>query len=178
MNKQELRRVVKAVRKGYTEKKFKDLSENICKNLFNSKLYYDAKTILCYKAKSGEINTDIIIKSALSHGKRVGLPVCVGNEMHFFEIKKNSKLILSKMGILEPDTKKCKKILDFEDTLCVIPCLCADRYGHRLGYGGGFYDRFLKDFEGTKAVLCPKELVYSKIPYESYDISADYIISE
>ncbi len=178
MNKTELRNYVKAIRKDFSPQKFENLSKSICKNLLNSQIYYDCTTLLCYKAKSGEINTDLIIKTALSDGKRVALPVCVGNEMHFYEIKKNTKLIKSSFGVLEPDTQKCKRLNAFSDSLCVIPCLCADLYGHRLGYGGGFYDRFLAEYEGTKAVLCPKELVFSGIPHEGFDIPADYVISE
>ena len=67
-----------------------------------------------------------------------------------------------------------KSLIDF----AVIPALACDETGCRLGYGGGFYDRFLKDFEGVTAVCIPKNLIVKTIFPEKYDIKADIIITE
>lgn len=177
MNKSELRKAVKAVRSNISDDELLRVSGIIAENFLKSDLYLNSKTVFCYKSKKSEICTDKIISKALKDGKRVCLPKCSGTDMTFYEISKGSRLVMGKFGIEEPDNA-CKPVSSFEASVCVIPCLCCDTYGHRLGYGGGFYDRFLEHFTGIKAVLCPKRLIFNKIPFDDYDIAADYIISE
>ncbi len=178
MNKSEFRELVRAIRKKISNEELRQISNKIAENLLNSDDYLQCTTVLCYKSKEREIATDVIIAKAFKDGKRVALPKCEGKNLAFYEIKKNSKLIIGDFGIQEPDVKTCNKIIYFDKTLCILPCLCADIYGHRLGYGGGYYDRFLEHYTGKKAVLCPSFLVFNKIPFEDFDIAADLIISE
>lgn len=178
INKTELREFVRAIRKKISNEKLKNISEKIAINFLNSDAYKRSTTILCYKSKEREVATDAIISQALKDRKRVALPKCEGRDIVFYEIKNSTKLVKGDFGILEPDSTLCKEVDDFSDSLCVLPCMCCDVYGYRLGYGGGFYDRFLEHFTGKKVVLCPRELVFSSIPHETFDISADWIISE
>ena len=62
--------------------------------------------------------------------------------------------------------------------LIIVPALCCDKNGYRLGYGGGYYDRFLKDYKGIKVVCLPKQLIFDTIYHEVHDIKMDYIITE
>ena len=93
------------------------------------------------------------------------------------EIHSMDDLAPGKYGILEPvDT--CEKISPKEIDLALIPCLSCGRDGHRLGYGGGYYDRYLNQVKGTLAVLCRRALMCDEIPTEDHDKNMDFVICE
>lgn len=80
-------------------------------------------------------------------------------------------------GILEPDDA-CAAIIPDERTLCVCPCLCCDMDGYRLGFGGGYYDRFLSGFSGVKAALCYGDSVLPSLQKDEFDIPMDVIVTD
>lgn len=147
-------------------------------NIFSMDEYKNASTIFLFVGTHNEINTSVIIERALNDGKVVGVPKCVKlGLMNVHQVRSLEELTEGKYGIKEP--KSTAKIINPEEIdLAFIPCLSCNEKGHRLGYGGGFYDKYLKNTNFTKAVLCRKELMYEDIPTGIYDVSMDIVINE
>lgn len=141
-------------------------------------IYQKAKTIFCFVGTENEINTKPILEDIFKRGKRVGVPKCTGQGMmEVYEIHSMDDLAPGKYGILEPvDT--CEKISPKEIDLALIPCLSCSRDGRRLGYGGGYYDRYLNQVKGTLAVLCRTALMCDELPTEDHDKNMDFVICE
>lgn len=176
--KNELRRKYRELRKSIDNKNQKDF--DICLNFLNSDLYKNSKQILCFSSLDGEISTDLIISQTLKDGKALALPACTdgcGN-MRFYKVKSIDELISGYFGIKEPDTEKCPLICDFSSSVCVVPAFCFDKSGFRLGYGKGYYDKFLKKFTSASVGLCYNDFIEEKLPADEYDVPVDYIITQ
>jgi len=157
----------------------RSLDVEIASRLLCSMEYMLAKTILTYVAKSTEIETRDIICAALTLGKRVAVPKCEGQGvMKFYLINSLGDLKAGFRDIMEPDTDKCRELSDFSDSLCIVPGLSFDPQGQRLGFGGGYYDRFLMDYKGTTAGLCYSSFIKWDLPAEQHDIPVDILITE
>ena len=151
------------------------LDAEIQTRLIISPEYRAADAVLVYMARPTEISTSMIIHAALANNKIVALPVCTENSgMIFRQIGDISELRPGRFGILEPDDS-CPEYKADENTLCVCPALCCDMRGYRLGFGGGYYDRFLADFKGRKAALCYSDGFIPSIDTDEYDIGMDAI---
>ena len=176
--KSELRRFYREKRKNLTDKENKD--KLICEGFLKSELYKNAQTLLCYAALKGEINTDSIIEKALKDGKRVALPRCsdLDGNMDFYYVNSLLDLADGSFGIREPDVDVCEKVKDFSDSVCLVPALAFDKSGHRLGYGKGYYDRFIKKFIIISVGLCYNEFLSDTLPVEKHDEAVDYIATE
>nr|WP_316624924.1 5-formyltetrahydrofolate cyclo-ligase [uncultured Ruminococcus sp.] len=153
----------------------KTMDEEIQTRLIISREYRSCDTVLIYMAQPKEIATSMIIRAALANNKRVGLPVCLDDgRMEFRRIYSLSQLHPGRFNISEPDDS-CEVIVPDERTLCVCPCLCCDLHGSRLGYGGGYYDRYLASFPGCAAALCYSDSVIPSIESEDFDIKMNVI---
>lgn len=140
--------------------------------------YRAADTILLYMARPTEIATSLMLHAAFANHKKVALPVCMEQgHMIFRRIDSLSDVAPGRFGILEP-TAQCEEITPDEHTLCVCPALCCDMRGYRLGFGGGYYDRYLADFPGVKAALCYADSMIPKIGEEPFDIKMDVILTD
>ena len=142
--KNDLRRQFKAKRANIAHKAEKD--RLICAHFLSSALYKNAEQILCYSSMGSEPDTFDIIRCAMEDGKKLLLPRCEdkNGNMNFYLIKDVSDLVTGTFGIKEPDIKKCEPVFEFMNALCVVPGLTFDKKGYRLGYGKGYYDRFLE----------------------------------
>lgn len=132
-----------------------------------------ASAVFTYASTNIEADTRQIIEYCLKRGIRTALPVSGESELAFYFIKSADELRRGKFNIDEPP-------LDFpaiadEKTLCIVPALCADGNGARLGYGKGYYDRFLSGFVGTSVILCYKDFKRD-VPVEPHDYKADLTI--
>ncbi len=139
--------------------------------------YRACNTVLTYVSTSDEIDTFGIINAAFANKKRVAVPVT--NEdfsLSFYYIDSIKELKVGKFNILEPQ-KRDAPVTDFSDSICVIPALCCDISGNRIGYGKGCYDRFLKDYQGEKICLCYADNIYPSIDVDYTDIKVDAIVS-
>lgn len=176
--KKELRKELKAKRKNIEKKAQSD--EFIRENLICSDLYLEAKQVLFYAALDDEINIDECIIDALMLGKKAALPVCTDEDgnMDFYYINSMDDLKSGFFGVREPDINKCKKVTDFSVSICVVPAIAYDKSGYRLGYGKGYYDRFLKNNSLISVGLCYNELIEDNLPVDEYDISVNYIITQ
>lgn len=152
----------------------------ICDNLICSDIYLNAKIVLFYAALNDEINVDSCIQDALMLGKKVALPVCLdgSGNMEFYYINSLNDLKTGFFGVREPDVSKCSICRDFDGSLCVVPAVAYDKNGYRLGYGKGYYDRFLENFSSLSVGLCYNEMVNDELPAGDYDLPVNYIITQ
>ena len=132
-----------------------------------------AGAVFTYASTDIEVDTRRLIAYCLERKIPVALPVSGDTELSFYYITDVSELKMGRFGIDEPPCDKYA-VAD-KDTLCVVPALCADGEGLRLGYGRGYYDRFLSGFSGCSVILC-----YSTfkryVPVEPHDIKANFTI--
>lgn len=146
-------------------------------------IYADAPLLLAYVSYNNEVDTRAVIRSALLAGKRVGVPRvdASSHTMAFFEIESMSDLVEGYKGILEPSSELDRPLTttDFIGSVCLVPGLVFDARGHRIGYGGGYYDRFLAFYPGDKVALARVSQVSSNpLPAEPCDVPVDFIVSE
>ncbi len=133
-----------------------------------------AGSVLCYVSTEIEVSTDKILDYCFENGIPVAAPVSGDSELSFYEIKSRSDLSEGRFGISEPINRDTEFKTD-GNTLCIVPALCADGRGLRLGYGRGYYDRFLEHLNGTSVILCYGEF-WRSVPAEPHDKRADFTI--
>ncbi|MCH4167270.1 MAG: 5-formyltetrahydrofolate cyclo-ligase [Megasphaera sp.] len=140
--------------------------------------YIAAKTICCYVGTDSEIDTRAIIAQALQDGKCVGVPLCLRKGMmEMRAITGESDLQEGAYGIKEPK-EGTRLLAPTAIDAGLIPCLTCNEKGQRLGYGGGFYDRYLRAANCTRIVLCRKRMMREHIPVGPYDLPMDVVVSE
>ncbi len=143
-----------------------------------SEEYRRADTILIYAARPNEIATREIILAALANQKTVALPVCrEEGVMTFHEIRSLSDLAEGSFGIAEP-VAGCREVIPDSGALCVCPALCCDMRGYRLGWGAGYYDRYLSEHGCIKAALCYSDSLIPEFEASDYDIRMNLIVTE
>ena len=174
--KKSLRALYKDIRAGVNDRNSKN--DNISDFVLSSKEYQNADSVFAYWSVGSEVGTVKIIEKALSDGKRVALPKCTDRDgnMSFYYIDALSSLVDGMYGIKEPSTESYAD--DFTElSLCLVPALSFDKSGFRLGYGKGYYDRFLSDFIGVTMGLCYEECLCEALPRDCYDKKVNYIIT-
>lgn len=141
-------------------------------------IYADA--VFTYVSTEKEVDTLGLIHAAWAVGKTVAVPKCdrESNVMIFYVIKSMDDLKPGYFGILEPDEKKCEPAQSTANSLCIVPGLCFDAEGYRIGYGKGYYDRFLKSFNGISVGLCYSSGVKLKLPRGDYDVPVNIVSTE
>jgi 5-formyltetrahydrofolate cyclo-ligase len=142
--------------------------------------YSRADTLFTYVSKPIEVDTISLIKAAFANHKRVAVPRCVPETrgMEFYYIQSLDDLEKGTFGVLEPVPSKCQLVTDYSKGLCIVPGLCFDAQGYRLGYGKGYYDRFLADFKGDTVGICYAGCVQWNLPHGYYDKPVDLLITE
>lgn len=178
MTKQELRKKYLQIRKSITPLVRKQKQTDIEEKFFSFDEFKNCKTLFCYVSVACEVDTHNIIKTALSLNKKVAVPKCTDSNgnMDFYYISSFDDLVLGMYDILEPDTGVCKKVSDLSHGLCIVPGACFDKKGYRVGYGKGYYDRFLEKFEGVSVGLCFGDCITEKIPFDDFDKAVDSVI--
>lgn len=172
MNKQILRNKYKEIRKNIEDKEEQD---NIISNkVINLQEYKQSDLILIYVSLKDEVDTIKLIKYSLKNKKRVAVPKCEGNDIVFYYINSLEDLKERSFGILEPKTNEVVK--DFSNSICIIPGVAFDKQNNRIGYGRGFYDRFLENYTGIKIGLTYKECICEKIDVDYNDVKMDKVI--
>lgn len=164
MDKKKLRKWAKA------QGKFREAcSQNVIKELRASEIYKQAHNILIFYPLEGEVN---LLELLDDKDKNFYLPRIEGKNLLCCPFKKGDELCLSCFKTQEPVSDEVEKNqIDF----AIIPALCCDKNNYRLGYGGGFYDRFLVGFSGKKIVCLPKELIVETIYPDEFDVPVDFV---
>lgn len=155
-------------------------SNIIYEKIINSEKYINSKVIALYKSLKDEVDTNRLINYSLSIGKIVLLPKTYENEMNFFKIEKNEQLIKSKFGVEELKEDFDKLCSSEEIDLMILPGVCFDKNLNRIGFGKGYYDRYLENSNSIyKIGICFKEQITKDIlPHDTYDIRLDEIICD
>lgn len=177
MNKRNIRSLISEKRDNISKNEKCFLDERIIKFFMSLEEFIISKNICIYVNYKSEINTKKIIEIALENNKNIYVPRIKKNrEMEFIKIKSLDDLEKNSMGILEPklNLKESVEKIDIN----VLPGLAFDLEGGRIGYGGGYYDRYFYDKECLNISLCYEIQIINKIPMESHDIEYDYLISE
>ena len=150
----------------------------ICRCVTQSALYRNARTSLCYVGTAREIDTSALLHAALEDGKTLVLPLCVEKGvMEARQIAGLGDLVSGRYGILAPRLD-CPRLEPEAIDLAVVPCCAAGNDGRRLGYGGGYYDRYLPRTRCPALVLCRGQLVREGLPVEAHDVPMDYLATE
>ena len=138
-----------------------------------------AKTIFAFWGIPGkEPDTARLIGELLARGKTVGLPrMLPGHRMEVRRYDPDKPLVRVSFGISEPG-EDCPLLAREEIDLALVPAVCYDRRGYRLGFGGGYYDRWLEGFAGFTAGLCRRAVLQDKVPTEAHDARVDVLLSE
>lgn len=177
--KNELRQSSKEYRKSLDEYEKSELDNSILENLFSIDEIKNAKTVLCYVSTPIEVDTHRLISKLIQDGKNVAVPRCVDGEinMNFYYISSLDDTERHTFGVYEPIIEKCEKLRDFRNSVCIIPGLLFDTEGYRLGYGRGYYDRFLSNFKGLKIGICYEKCIHEKLPHGFFDVAADIVVT-
>lgn len=172
--KKELRRKYLNVRKNVLNKNIKD---NIIFNkVINDQNVFKCNDILIYVSLADEVDTRDLINYFLELGKNVYVPRVFDKSMWFYRIKSFDDLKEGYKGILEPFGND--KIISFDEAICITPGVCYNEYGYRIGYGGGFYDKFFSKSGVFSIGLCYKECLIDEAFNEELDIPVDKIITD
>lgn len=181
--KSSLRKRILALRRAQSSRDIEKKSDNIKGELFTFSTFDEAETILFYLAVKDEVQTEKMIEESLRKDKRVVVPFIDWQRKEILpsEIKDLAKDV--KIGILKIPQPKKNFYSPFSPAsidLVIIPGVVFDRKGNRLGFGGGFYDRFLgKLSDTTKLVGLAFELqLVDNVPSQSHDVAVDYLITE
>ena len=168
MNKSILRKKAKEIR---SKLNIELLSLNLVKKLRETDEYKRAKNVMIFYPLPDEISLLSLLDDS---SKNFYLPKIDGEKLLCCPYKEGDVTCLSCYKTCEPLTEPCdQSLID----LVILPALGVDKNNYRLGYGGGFYDRFLADFDGTKIVCIPKELVFETVYPEKHDIKADIVLT-
>lgn len=166
------------IRKNISETDRLNAENAIYQAFINSHYFNDSDTILCYVSVNDEVDTRKIIEYSLDNGKRIFIPKCVGKEMFFYELRAIDELVDGKFGIPTVKTETLNFLSDFKNTLCLVPALSFDKFGNRIGYGGGYYDRFLNCNNTLTLGLAFDSCLCDILPREEYDIAVDVVLTE
>lgn len=177
--KEALRREVLAWREGLSPAYKAQEEAALLRLLPDVDLWRQASLVLCYHSTPRELGTRGILAAALDQGKEVALPRCdtATRQLHFLLYREEDALLPGPMGLWEPDPARCPPADWDADTLCLVPALAADRRGHRLGYGGGWYDRFLARFSGHTVALCRTPWLLKELPADPWDQPVEGVLT-
>lgn len=182
MTKSEIRRHNKALRKELAKDLMYEYNRKIRERLYSLDVFKECTMLFTYISFGKEVATHDIINQALLMNKKVYVPKVEQNEINFYEIHDLDNLIRSDFGILEPEGNIQHKYTGFNDNnkLMLLPGLAFDIAGNRIGYGAGYYDRYLGKFPRNKWVklaLAYDFQLTDRLDAGVYDVPADYIIT-
>lgn len=181
LEKQRLREEHLAAREALSEQERSVLDNRITQKLLATSEYAEATTVLTYVSVSSEVSTRMFIECALRDGKTVAVPRCLpGHCLEFVAIASLEQLVAAPFNLLEP-AKELPAVTEDQknNSICIVPALLVDTKGYRLGYGAGFYDRFLSTYPGKKICLAYQQnLSRTTLPHAAFDVAVDVVITE
>lgn len=181
LEKQRYREERLAARETLSEQERCALDGCITQKLLATPEYAEAATVLTYVSVSSEVSTRMFIEGALRDGKTVAVPRCLpGHRLEFVAISSLDQLAPAPFNLLEPPKDLSALTEDqMNNSICIVPALFVDTKGYRLGYGAGFYDRFLSTYLGKKICLAYQQnLSREMLPHSAFDVAVDMVITE
>ena len=175
MDKKELRRQIREMKRAMTEEQIVAASERLGELFLDCPQYKEANTIYGYLPYNQEVRTVPMLEQAMKDGKRVAVPKCYGEEMRFIYMDDLSKVEKGYANIPEPIADE--PVADDQTALVLMPGMAFTKDGKRMGYGGGFYDKFLAAEPNHPTVaLCYSFQMVEDLPTEDYDIPVDCVL--
>lgn len=175
MDKTALRKSIRERKRAMTPGEIEEKSRLLGEKLASSALYRQAKTIYGYLPYNQEVRTVPMLERALREGKRVAVPKVLGEEMKFLYLTDFNRVERGYAGIPEPMGDE--PVAEDPTALVLMPGLAFDPAGHRIGYGGGFYDRFLaKEPLHPTLALCYDFQMLPSLETEEHDIPVDLVL--
>ena len=175
MDKSALRQQIRLQKRQMTEAEIIQKSELLFRLFTDTDFYRNARSIYGYMSYNQEVRTLPILEQALRDGKRVAIPKCYGPEMRFIWMEDLSLTEKSSCGIPEPVSDE--PIADDPHALVLMPGMAFDAAGHRIGYGGGYYDKFLAaEPDHPTLALCFDFQVVEHLETEEFDIPVDAVL--
>ena len=175
MEKTELRKWIRSQKRAMTPEQIETASRILAEKFYATSYYRDAETIYGYLPYNQEVRTVPILQQALLDGKKVAVPKVYDDTMRFIYLEDLSAVAPSNMGIPEPIADE--PVASDETSLVLMPGLAFDPKGNRMGYGGGFYDKFLADQPNHPTVaLCYAFQMVDEIPTDEYDIPVNCVL--
>lgn len=173
------------MKKEFLRKKYKEKRDNIKNKVTKDNLIYQkvinnkdilsSKTLLIYISINSEVDTIKIINYFLNT-KNIAVPKIIDNNMYFCYVTNLNELTSGKYNIPEPTNENI--VTDFDNAICIVPGICYDKENYRVGYGKGYYDRFLSKNKIKTIGLCYKECIVKKIDNDKYDYKIDEVITD
>lgn len=175
--KQELRKKLKRIRALIPKDEARAKSLELTKTITGSEAYRRSESVMTYVSFGSEVQTQALMEQVLADKKKLFVPICDVDLKVMFpvEIGAFDQLEIGSYGILEPKKELLEsgvlKIGDKTDIdLAIVPVLGFDKHGGRLGYGGGYYDRFLEGYTGVSVGIAFSECLVESVPAEKHDI--------
>lgn len=166
--------------KNISERERKVIEKKLAKHLIKSNIWKRASIIGTTIAQGVEWDTKPIIEEAWRQGKRVCVPKCdpQKKQLNFYQLQDYDQLEVVYYKLLEPKPDKTKQVKKSQIDLLIVPGIVFDKQGFRIGFGGGYYDRFLSDFSNENVSLVSRLQLKDHVPSETYDIPVKHIITE
>lgn len=175
MDKKTLRKQIREQKRAMTPEQITTASEKLVRMFLETELYRQAKTIYGYLPYNQEVRTVPILQQALADGKRVAVPKVCGEEMKFIYMTDLTQVETGYAGIPEPIADG--PVGDDPTALVLMPGMAFTKDGQRMGYGGGFYDKFLAEEPNHPTIaLCYDFQIFESLPTEEFDIPVDCVL--
>ena len=176
MNKKEMRAQIRAKKRAMTEAQIVSASKRLAEQFLSCELYRKAQTIYGYLPYNQEVRTVSMLEQAIRDGKRVAVPKCYGSDMKFIYIDDFVNQVAPGYANI-PEPIADGPVADDKTALVLMPGMAFDPQGHRIGYGGGFYDRFLADEpDHPTLALCYGFQMVEHLETEEFDIPVNQVI--
>lgn len=177
ISKKEIRDTVLEIRKSFDTDYLNRLSIVICNRVLKQDSYANCKNLVLYMPINNEVNLDILLEKGFQDSKNIWLPRVINKNMAFYRYTKDTQLIAGAYGILEPNSDEI--LFPDENTLIIMPGAAFSEDMGRIGYGGGYYDKYLSKHSCCKTIaVCYSFQIMPMIPMDDHDIKPDMIISD
>lgn len=180
MDKSQLRKETITYLKSLPESKKKTIEEKLTFQLIRSELWKSSNSVGITISQGFEWNTTAIIEAAWEENKTISVPKCdpVNKGLNFYQLHSYDQLEVVYYNLKEPNPSHSKATDKTNIDLLIVPGLLFDRNGYRVGFGGGYYDRFLANFTNTTVSLVSNNQLVDEVPTESFDLPVNHLISE
>ena len=178
--KKQMRSSCKEARRSMDKTLKANLDKKIQNKLLNLFVVREADVVLTYVSTPIEVKTLDFITTLLEQGKKVAVPKCLNDkgDMDFFLINSLDDLEDGYFGVREPNPGTATKVTTTEKTVCIVPAFLFDEKGYRLGYGKGYYDRYLSKYKGSTIGICYSQNIKDELFHGKFDRTVDMIVTE
>ena len=178
--KKKLRAKAREMRSSLSPEYKASLDRKIKNKLLNLFAVRETEAVLCYVSTDIAVDSREFIDSLFKMGKRVAVPRCEGDdgEMNFYYINSLAELSPGSFGVDEPDPSSCVMFSDTVESVCIVPAFMFDKRGYRLGYGKGYYDRYLSKYKGSTIGVCYSENLADELFRGKYDRAVDLVVTD